>query len=108
MFELVLILCALLSGVLVVVVLLQASKGGGLAGIAGGSQQIGTMFGTRRTADFLSKATWYIGAILLVLTLLVNLFLLPKGEDSRENQRIENILKAPQGATTTPPNAPKQ
>jgi len=78
MFTLLLTLCIILAAVLIVVVLLQASKGSGLAGSFGGSAQMGAMFGTRRTADFLSKATWWIAGTLVVLALLMNLFFLPR------------------------------
>ena len=50
----------ILSLFLVIMVLLQSSKGGGLAGISGGAPgQMGSTFGTRRTADFLSKMLPY-------------------------------------------------
>ena len=72
---------------LIIMVLLQSSKGGGLAGSFGGSGQFGTVFGTRRTADFLSKATWWLGGSLLILAIVINLFFLPgqSTSDSRES-----------------------
>jgi preprotein translocase subunit SecG len=38
---------------------------------------MGTMFGTRRTTDFLSKATWVLGGTLAVLAIVINLYFLP-------------------------------
>lgn len=73
---------------LVVAILLQASKGQGLAGVAGGSSEIGSMFGTRRTADFLSKATWWLGSSLLAIAVIVNLFFLPGSTTSEQRESI--------------------
>ena len=76
--------CAVL---LVIVVLLQSSKGGGLAGTFGGGGNVGAMFGTRKTADFLSTATWWLSGIVAVLALVVNLFFLP-GQTTQEQRSI--------------------
>lgn len=74
-----------------IIVLMQASKGDGLSGTFGGAAgNMGAMFGTRRTADFLSKATWWLGGSLAVIAILVNLVFLPK--ESSSNQR-ENIIQ---------------
>jgi len=48
---------------LVLIVLVQNSKGGGLASSFSGNNQI---MGVRRTTDFLEKATWGLAAALLV------------------------------------------
>lgn len=80
MFSLFLIITVLISVALIVIVLLQASKGGGLAGTFGGSQ-VGSMFGTRRTSDFLSKTTWWLAGVLIVLAIIINLFFLPGASD---------------------------
>ena len=57
------VIAALLLGL---VVLIQNPKGGGLSSGFAGSAQIG---GVKRTADFLEKATWYLGLALFVLCL---------------------------------------
>jgi len=59
---LILIVCALL----ILVVLVQNSKGGGLASGFASNNQI---MGVRRTSDFIEKATWGLAAALLVLSL---------------------------------------
>lgn len=69
---------------LIVVVLMQASKGGGLAGSFGGSN-IGAVFGVRRTSDFLSKTTTILATAFIVLALFINLFVLPRGEQTQQS-----------------------
>ncbi len=88
MYSLLLVLSFITAALLVMVVLLQASKGNGLAGTFGSAQQVGAMFGSRRTADFLSRATWWLGAALVVMALLLNLFFLPgKGVTKQKAQQ---------------------
>lgn len=65
----------LVSVLLVLVILMQSSKGGGLAGTFGGGQ-VGMMFGVRRTADFLTRSTQILGAVFILLALAINLFFL--------------------------------
>jgi len=52
-----------------IVVLLQSSKGGGLAGAFGGTGGMGAIFGGRGAATFLAKAT----TVLAVLFMLSNI-----------------------------------
>ncbi len=67
---LILIVCVLLT----LVVLVQNSKGGGLASNFSSSNQI---MGVRKTADFLEKATWTLAVALLVLS-MVSIFVIPR------------------------------
>ena len=61
------ILIVLASILLVLLVLVQNSKGGGLAaGFTSGNQ----VMGAPKTADFLEKATWTLVAIILLLSIL--------------------------------------
>ena len=62
--------CALLM----LVILLQDSKGQGLAGAFGGGGGFSTsMLGGRGAATFLSKATQYLGTGFLILSILMSL-----------------------------------
>jgi len=88
MYSLLITLAIIIAVLLVIVVLLQSSKGGGLAGTFGGGGQFGTVFGTRRTADFLSKSTWWLAGALLILTLVINLFFLPGSMTSEQKESI--------------------
>ena len=99
MYTFLIIISIIISFLLMVVVLLQAGKGEGLAGITGGpSGSFGTMFGTRRTADFLSKATWWLGGSLLVLAIVINLFFLPTQSTTQRKSIIQSETTVP----TTP------
>jgi preprotein translocase subunit SecG len=83
-YQLFIMLEMIVSVLLIIAVLMQSSKGGGLAGsFAGGS--MGTVFGVRRTADFLGKATAYLAAIFIALCLITNLFFLPGKQTSSES-----------------------
>ncbi len=74
---------------LMIVVLMQSSKGDGLSGTFGGAAgSMGSMFGTRRTADFLSKATWWLGGSLAVLAIAINLFFLPGQASVNQKESI--------------------
>ena len=59
---LILVVCLLLARV----VLVQNSKGGGLAANFSAPQQV---LGARGSADFIEKATWWLAGILVVLCL---------------------------------------
>ena len=68
---------------LMAVVMMQASKGGGLTGSLGGSN-VTTMFGARRTSDFLSKATVVLAVIFMLTSLLLNIYIGKSGNTTRE------------------------
>ncbi len=70
MFGVVIGIHVLVCGLLIVVVLLQSGKGGGLAGAFGGAGGLGAVFGGQSAATFLTKATRYL-AIGFMLTSLV-------------------------------------
>jgi len=62
------ILCILIviaCVLLVLIILAQNPKGGGLSGVLGGTAQ--QFLGARQGTDFFEKATWYIGSGILVL-----------------------------------------
>ncbi len=75
---------------LIVTVLLQSSKGGGLAGTFGGSGITGGVFGGRGAAPFLTKATT-VCAIMFMLTSLSLNYVKPgeKSESVLERSLME-------------------
>src|SRR4051812_2864642 len=62
-----LILIIIACGLLVLIILAQNPKGGGLSNIGSGASQF---LGARQTADFLEKSTWYFGVGILAVVIL--------------------------------------
>ena len=84
MYTFAIIIEVIIGILLMLAILMQSSKGGGLAGGLGGAN-IGTVFGVRRTSDFLTKLTEWMAGIFMVLALVINLWLLPRGELKKES-----------------------
>lgn len=66
MFNFFVLLIVLASVLMCLIVLIQNSKGGGLASGFASSNQI---MGVRKTTDFLEKATWTIAALMVVFSI---------------------------------------
>jgi preprotein translocase subunit SecG len=66
LYTVVIVLTLIAAVLLVGVVLIQKSKGGGLGSSFAGSNQI---LGVRRTNDVVEKATWYLAAAVCVLSI---------------------------------------
>lgn len=79
-YVLVSVLIIITSVLLALIVLVQNSKGGGLASNFASSNQY---MGVRKTADFLEKATWTLAIALLVLS-MVSIFVIPKNQASNQ------------------------
>ncbi|MCK5833422.1 preprotein translocase subunit SecG [bacterium] len=58
---------------LVVSILLQSGRGGGLAGALGGTMSAGSVFGGRGASDLLAKITTALAIVFVVLTLAINI-----------------------------------
>ena len=72
---------------LVLVIMVQNPKGGGLSSSFGGdTQQIG---GVKKTTDFLDKTTWILASLILVLILFSNITLNSES-DNFESELIQN------------------
>jgi preprotein translocase subunit SecG len=67
-FILLMVLIMIASILLVIIVMAQNPKGGGLSSTFGGASS--AQFGVQRTNDFMEKATWTLGATIIVLILL--------------------------------------
>ncbi|MCX7744581.1 MAG: preprotein translocase subunit SecG [Flavobacteriales bacterium] len=98
-FTILIMLCALL---LILVVLIQNSKGGGLASNIGVSNQI---MGVKKTTDVVEKATWYLIGILVILCIASGFVFKPASSRTQSTGVGEEIitnLEVPQN-----PNAPQ-
>lgn len=88
---------------MILIVLVQNSKGGGLAAGFSSSNQI---MGVRKTTDFLEKATWGLAVTILVLSILTAKFTVKRG--TMPETQIE-LPQTPFNPTTAPdvtPNMP--
>ena len=69
-FTIFLVLITIVCFLLIIVIMVQNPKGGGLSSSIGGSQQLG---GVQKTTDFLDKSTWVLAGSLITLVLLSSL-----------------------------------
>lgn len=83
------ILILITCGLLTLVVLVQNSKGGGLASNFSGSNQF---LGVRKTTDFLEKSTWTLAVVLLVLSLF-SVFVIPRNQQVKESNTNTELKK---------------
>ena len=87
MYNIILFLIIFLSFLLVLVIMVQNPKGGGLASTFGGdSQQIS---GVKKTTDFLDRSTWILASLLFLLILFSNITL-NSGSDVSESELLNN------------------
>ena len=97
---LVLIVCVLM----VLIVLVQNSKGGGLASNFQSSNQF---MGVRKTTDFLEKSAWTLAVALMAFSVIASLSI-PRGDAAERSvleDQIENVIDPnaiPTFPTTTP------
>lgn len=98
MYTLIIILIILASLLMVGIVLIQESKGGGLASGFSSSNQI---MGVRKTTDIVEKLTWGFAVGMVVLSIL-SAYVAPKATQS--GSVIENAAtqQAPVGSKTLP------
>ena len=92
MYTLITVLLFIACILLILIVLVQNSKGGGLASNFQSSNQI---MGVRKTTDFLEKATWVLAGALLVLSIGGTAFI-PRdakaGAQSAIKDQIQNAV----------------
>ena len=83
------------------VVMIQNSKGGGLAAGFSSSNQV---MGVRKTTDFLEKATWGLAGTIIVLSIFAAKYNVKRG--TLPESQIEVQMPAPISPTTAPDVAP--
>ena len=94
MYTLFVILIVIASLLMIGIVLIQESKGGGLASNFSSSNQI---MGVRKTTDFIEKATWGL-AIVMVVCSIVCAHVAPKSTAD------ESVIEKTAGDSNTNPN----
>ncbi len=95
MYTLTVVLVILVSILMCGIVLIQESKGGGLASSFSSSNQI---MGVKKTTDFLEKATWGLAIAMVVLSIISAGFV-------NKTSDVEEIIELP--AATAPVAAPE-
>jgi len=90
------ILIAFISVLLILVILVQNPKGGGLSSSFGGSQAANQVMGAANSGDMLEKITWGLASSLLALCLVTGVFF--KGDSA--SGTVGEPIEAP--TTSTP------
>jgi preprotein translocase subunit SecG len=98
MYNLFVILIVLAALLMIGIVLIQESKGGGLASNFSSSNQI---MGVRKTTDFIEKTTWGLAAAMVILSVICA-YTAPSA--ASDESVLENI--ATEQSTTNPNNLP--
>lgn len=77
MYVVFIVLTVIVAILLIGIVLIQKSKGGGLSSQFGGAQSV---MGVRQTNSFLEKTTWILAALIWVLS-VASAYTLPKASE---------------------------
>lgn len=93
------ILMVIVSVLMCLIVLIQKSKGGGLASGFASSNQI---MGVRKTADFLEKTTWTLAALMVVIS-IISAYTLPSANVVEQSAIMQ---QAQEEAATNPYSMP--
>ncbi|MFA8301157.1 MAG: preprotein translocase subunit SecG [Hyphomicrobiales bacterium] len=106
MYTFFLILIGIACLLMILVVLVQNSKGGGLASNFAGSNQI---MGVRKTTDFIEKFTWGLAVAIVVFSLVASVSL-PKASSNAAGVETEltKQVKEKQAQPIAPIAAPVQ
>lgn len=93
------ILTVLVSIVLVLIILIQNPKGGGLSSGFSASNNI---MGVQRTGDILEKGSWILAITIMVLSVLINVTVPKNGTLEKTDSKIQEQIDK----TATPSNLP--
>ena len=99
MYNLFVIFIVIAALLMIGIVLIQESQGGGLSSNFAASNQI---MGVRKTTDFIEKATWGLAAAMVVLSVICA-YVAPSA-GTQDQSVLENI--ATEQSTTNPNNLP--
>ncbi len=92
MYTLFVILIVIAAVLMIGIVLIQESKGGGLSSSFAGYNQIG---GVRKTTDFIEKATWGLAAAMVVISVICAWVAPTAATDSSVMENVENPVTNP-------------
>ncbi|MEI7423592.1 MAG: preprotein translocase subunit SecG [Prolixibacteraceae bacterium] len=105
MYAFITVLIFIVCFLIVLLVLVQNSKGGGLASSFSSSNQV---MGVRKTTDFLEKGTWILATALVVLCISATAFLPRHGVQAKSaiEQQIQGV-QDPSALPTFPQSVPQ-
>ena len=92
MYTLFVILIVVAAILMIGIVLIQESKGGGLSSSFASYNQIG---GVRKTTDFIEKATWGLAAAMVIISVICAWVAPKTAADSSVMENIENPVTNP-------------
>ena len=92
MYTLFVILIVIAAVLMIGIVLIQESKGGGLSSSFAGYNQVA---GVRKTTDFIEKATWVLAASMVVISIICAWVAPSASADSSVMEGIENPITNP-------------
>lgn len=102
-FTLLMFLIIIICILLIIIVMAQNPKGGGLSSTFGGASQV--QFGVQRTNDFMEKATWTLGATVVVL-IIFSMVITGEPEKTKVKPSVpkkeQTTSSKPNTTTTTP------
>lgn len=96
-----LIIALIVCVLLVLIVLIQNPKGGGLSSNFSASSQ---MLGVQKTGDFLEKGTWFLAIFLMVLSMAINVAV-KGGADKTDNSAVKSQAEKAAKPTAQPSNS---
>ena len=92
LYTLFVILIVIAAVLMIGIVLIQESKGGGLSSSFAGYNQVA---GVRKTTDFIEKATWVLAASMVVISIICAWVAPSTSADSSVMEGIENPITNP-------------
>jgi preprotein translocase subunit SecG len=106
MYTFIITLIFIVCFLLVLFVLVQNSKGGGLASSFSSSNQV---LGVRKTTDFLEKITWILAASLVILSIFSTAVLPRQGTQAKSaiEKQIQGV-QDPSALPTFPQSVPQK
>ncbi len=105
MYSLMVVLFVIACVAMILVILLQAGKGQGLAGAFGGATS-GAVFGGRGAATFLSRSTSILAVAYMVLCLLIGILYKSENETNRQSLIQQQAVEETTLPATDIPVAP--
>ncbi len=112
MISVIIVIHVIVCALMIVSILMQSSKGGGMAGVFGGGGSVGGVFGGRGAASFLSKVTMWLGVIFALTT--VSIALLSLRTVAAPKSMLEEVVEKEKTASpagmlpTVPQSEPAQ